>query len=72
MPVADHRHREPLLCEDFLLPLGLSQCALAKAIAVPETRISEIIRGRRSVSAETALRLARHVGGGLDGSAGDV
>ncbi|AWN41752.1 HigA family addiction module antitoxin [Methylobacterium durans] len=55
-------HPGEVLREDFLLPLGLSQYALAKAIAVPETRISEIIRGRRSVSAETALRLARYFG----------
>ncbi|AWN41781.1 HigA family addiction module antitoxin [Methylobacterium durans] len=55
-------HPREVLRQDFLRPLGLSQYALAKAIAVPETRISEIIRSRRSVSAETALRLARYFG----------
>ncbi|WP_306424508.1 HigA family addiction module antitoxin, partial [Methylobacterium oxalidis] len=62
--IADFAPTPPgeVLREDFLRPLGLSQDALAKAVAVPGTRISEITRGRRSVSAETALRLARYFG----------
>jgi antitoxin HigA-1 len=51
-----------LLREDFLRPLGMSQYALAKALGVPEIRISEIVRGKRAVTADTALRLARYFG----------
>jgi len=45
-----------------LEPLGLSQNALAKAIDVPANRINEIIRGRRGISADTDVRLARYFG----------
>lgn len=51
-----------LLKEEFLQPLGVSQYALAKAIGVPETRISEIVRGKRSITADTDLRLCRFFG----------
>lgn len=51
-----------LLKEDFLKPLGLSQYALAKALSVPETRISEIVRGKRAITADTDLRLCRFFG----------
>jgi addiction module HigA family antidote len=50
------------LQEEFLEPLGLSQNALAQAIGVPANRISEIIRGRRGITADTDLRLARFFG----------
>jgi addiction module HigA family antidote len=50
------------LREDFLLPLGLSANALALALRVPVTRISEIVRERRGITADTALRLARYFG----------
>jgi addiction module HigA family antidote len=53
-------HPGEVLREDFLKPLGLSQYRLAKALAIPESRISEIIHGTRSVTADTALRLARY------------
>ena len=46
-----------ILLEDYLKPMGISQYALAKAIRVPETRISEIIRGKRRLTPDTALRL---------------
>jgi addiction module HigA family antidote len=49
-----------VLLEEFLLPLGISQYRLAKDINVPPRRINEIVRGQRSISAETALRLARY------------
>ena len=52
-------HPGEILEEEFMLPLGLSANALAKAIDVPVTRVSEIVRGRRGVSADTALRLGR-------------
>jgi addiction module HigA family antidote len=47
---------------DFLEPLGLSQYALAKALGVPEMRISDLVNGKRSVTPDTALRLARYFG----------
>jgi antitoxin HigA-1 len=55
-------HPGEILEEDFMRPLGLSANALAKRIDVPVTRISEMVRGRRGVTADTALRLARFFG----------
>jgi len=55
-------HPGALLREDFLVPLGLSANALALALRVPVTRISEIVRERRGITADTALRLARYFG----------
>lgn len=55
-------HPGEVLREDFLKPLGLSQYALAKAIAVPQMRISDIVHGRRGITPDTALRLARYFG----------
>jgi addiction module HigA family antidote len=52
-------HPGEILQEEFLEPLGLSQNALAQAISVPSNRISEIIRGRRGITADTDLRLAK-------------
>ena len=51
-----------LLSEEFLKPMGLSQYRLAKEIGVPIQRISEIIGGRRSITADTDLRLCRFFG----------
>jgi addiction module HigA family antidote len=51
-----------ILAEEFLAPMGLSQTALARAIRVPPRRINEIILGRRSITADTDLRLARYFG----------
>ena len=48
-----------LLAEEFLKPLGLSQNRLAMSIHVPTTRIGEIVRGKRAITPDTALRLAR-------------
>jgi len=53
-------HPGEILLEDFLKPLGLSQNALARAIGVPPRRINEIVLGKRAVTADTALRLARY------------
>lgn len=56
-------HPGEILREDFLAPLGLSVNALAIALGVPATRIHEIIKERRSITADTAERLARYFGG---------
>ena len=55
-------HPGEMLREEFLIPYGLSANALAMALRVPSTRISEIVAERRSVSADTAYRLARYFG----------
>ena len=55
-------HPGEVLREDFLAPLGMSQYALAKAIDVPQIRVSEIVNGKRAISPDTALRLARYFG----------
>ena len=52
-------HPGEILRKDFLTPLGMSQYRLAKAIGVPLTRVNEIVLGKRAITAETALRLAR-------------
>lgn len=51
-----------LLREEFLIPMGLSQYRLAKEIGVPAQRISEIVAGKRSITADTDLRLCRFFG----------
>ncbi|WP_287397478.1 HigA family addiction module antitoxin [Brevundimonas sp.] len=51
-----------ILLEEFLKPLGMSQTALAKAVGVPPRRINEIVLGKRAVTADTDLRLARYWG----------
>ena len=56
-------HPGEVLREDYLIPLGLSANALAKALNVPAPRINDIARERRSVTADTAMRLARYFGG---------
>jgi antitoxin HigA-1 len=53
-------HPGDVLLEDFMKPLGLSANALALALRVPVSRISEIVKTRRAVTGETALRLARY------------
>lgn len=53
-------HPGEVLVEEFMKPLGISQYRLAKDISVPAIRISEIMRGLRSISANTALRLGRY------------
>ena len=53
-------HPGEILLEEFLLPMGISQYRLAKDISVPQRRISEIVQGKRSITADTALRLGRY------------
>ena len=55
-------HPGEILLEDFLKPAGISQYRLAKAIGIPESRISQIVNGARSITADTALRLAKFFG----------
>ena len=55
-------HPGEILREDYLVPLGLSVNALSMALGVPATRIHEIVKERRAVTADTAARLARHFG----------
>ncbi len=55
-------HPGEMLLEEFLKPLGMSATELAQAVSVPQNRISEIIRGRRGVTADTAIRLGRYFG----------
>ena len=56
-------HPGEVLREDYLVPLGLSVNALAVALGVPATRIHEIVKERRAVTADPAARLARYCGG---------
>ena len=55
-------HPGEVLLEEFLAPMGLSQNRIAREIGVPPRRINEIVLGKRSVTADTALRLARYFG----------
>ena len=55
-------HPGEILLEEFLEPMGISQYRLAKDISVPPPRINEIVHGRRGITADTALRLARYFG----------
>ena len=52
-------HPGEILLEEFLKPMGISQYRLAKDISVPPRRINEIVHGKRSITADTALRLGR-------------
>jgi len=56
-------HPGEILREDYLVPLGMTANALAKALNVPAARIHDIVRERRAVTADTAMRLARYFGG---------
>lgn len=56
-------HPGEVLREDYLKPLGMTANALAQALKVPAPRINDIVRERRGISADTALRLARYFGG---------
>ncbi|KAB8190791.1 HigA family addiction module antitoxin [Marilutibacter maris] len=56
-------HPGEILREDYLVPLELSANALARRLHVPAPRINDIVRERRGISADTAMRLARYFGG---------
>jgi addiction module HigA family antidote len=55
-------HPGEILREEYLIPLGLSARALAKLLGVPANRLTEIMRGTRDVTADTAIRLGRYFG----------
>lgn len=55
-------HPGEILSEDFLKPMGISGYKLAKALLIDQTRVSEIIKGKRSITIDTALRLAKFFG----------
>ena len=55
-------HPGEVLKEDYLVPLGMSARALAGQLGVPANRVSEIVRGERDITADTALRLSRYFG----------
>ena len=55
-------HPGEILLGEFLHPMGISQYRLAKDISVPQRRISEIVQGKRSITADTALRFGRYFG----------
>lgn len=55
-------HPGEILLEEFLVPMGISQNALARAAAVPPRRINEIVLGKRGITADTAVRLAAALG----------
>jgi len=56
-------HPGEVLREDFLLPVGVTANALAKALHAPAPQINDIVRERRGITADTAMRLARYFGG---------
>ena len=60
-------HPGEILREEFLVPLGMSANALAVALRIPAPRINDIVLERRSISPDTALRLARYFGGEAEG-----
>jgi len=55
-------HPGDVLREEFLLPLNITAYKLCKATNIPQTRISEILKGNRSITADTALRLSKYFG----------
>ncbi|RPI16371.1 MAG: addiction module antidote protein, HigA family [Ignavibacteriae bacterium] len=55
-------HPGEVLKEEFLIPLGISAYKLSKDIGIPQTRTSEIINGKRRITADTALRLSKYFG----------
>ena len=55
-------HPGEILSEEFLQPLNITAYKLAKDIEIPQTRISEIVKGNRRISADTAIRLSRYFG----------
>ena len=55
-------HPGEILLEEFIIPMSLTQAAVSRATGIPASRLTEIIKGRRTITAETALRLSRYFG----------
>lgn len=55
-------HPGEVLAGEFLMPFGITAYKLAKAIGIPQTRVSEILKGNRRITADTALRLSKYFG----------
>ena len=53
---------QDILLEEFIKPMGLTQARMARETGIPASRITEIVKGRRTITAETALRLSRYFG----------
>ncbi len=62
MEKLDNIHPGVVLREEFMMPLEITAYRLSKDLGIPQTRISEILKGRRRVSADTALRLSKYFG----------
>ena len=62
MEKLNNKHPGEILLEEFLIPLEISAYRLAKDTFIPQTRISEIIKGKRRITADTALRFAKYFG----------
>ena len=62
MEKLDNIHPGEILKEEFMVPLEITAYRLSKDLGIPQTRISEILKGRRRISADTALRLSRYFG----------
>jgi addiction module HigA family antidote len=62
MEKLDNIHPGEILLEEFLIPLKISAYRLSKDINIPQTRISEILKGKRRITADTALRLSNYFG----------
>ncbi len=62
MAKLENIHPGEILLEEFLKPLEITAYRLSKDLGIPQTRISEIIKGRRRISADTALRLSKYFG----------
>jgi len=58
----DNIHPGEVLREEFMIPLKITAYRLSKDLGIPQTRISEILKGRRRISADTALRLSKYFG----------
>ena len=62
MAILDNIHPGEILLEEFLKPLNISAYRLSKDIGIPQTRVSSIIKGKRRITADTALRLSKYFG----------
>ena len=62
MPKLKNIHPGEVLIEEFLIPFEISAYKLAKDIGIPQTRVSEILKGNRRITADTALRLSKYFG----------